>query len=473
MPVEVQGQRSAVPGAVARPSEARFKRWLETDRSALVLTSIVVVGIAAAAGLVGADARWLAALGDRIVSQGSIPRGVPFATAPTAHWHNAIVLAELLFHWLEAGLGDRGLVLAQLLALLVAIVVLMRDAQAAGGSPKGAGAAVMLAALGAVASVVIARVQLFSIALFPVLAVLLRSEYRRPSARIWLVVPLVALWSNLHGAVLIGLAVTYGYLLFARFRRDPYLTVAVGAAAAVALCVTPAGLSTIAYYHGVLTNQAAARGAGLWAPLTLTKPLDLLLAAVAVALAVEAWRAKPPLWEIVVAIGLAVETVQASRSGVWLLLFLAPPAAVAIRRTAWWNWIMPPLAAITLVALLIGVVRGPLPSGASAAMVTRAVSLARGTPILASDILDEQVALAGGRIWVGNPIDAFTKRDQSAYLDWLAGAASGRRALAPGVTVVLTTTGSAAGRLMAGDSAFTRVASDRRGVLYVRVAGRS
>jgi hypothetical protein len=470
MPVEVQGRRRIVPRADQRSSEARFRRWLETERSALILTAVVVVGIAAAAGLVGADARWLAALGDRIAGQGSIPRGVPFAAAPTADWHNAIVFAELLFHWLEAALGDRGVVLAQLAAVLVAVVALTRDARAEGAGPKAAGAAVMLTALGAVASIVIARVQLFSLALFPLLVLLLRSEYRRPSARIWLVVPFVALWSNLHGAVLIGLAVTYGYLVLARLRRDPLVAVGVGAAALAALCVTPAGPSTLAYYHGVLTNEAAARGAGLWAPLTLTKPLDVLLLVVAVALAAEAWRAKPPLWEVVVAIGLAVETVQASRSGVWLLLFLAPRAAIVIRSTAWWNWIMPPLAVIAFVALLIGVVRGPLPSGASSAMVARAISLAHGTPILASDVIDEQVPLAGGRIWVGNPIDAFTKSDQSSYLDWLAGNVRGRRALAHGIDVVLTTPASAAAHLMASDPQFSLVQSNRRGVLYVRLA---
>jgi hypothetical protein len=35
---------------------------------------------------VGADAQWLAALGQNIVNHHSVPAGVPFAAAPTAHW---------------------------------------------------------------------------------------------------------------------------------------------------------------------------------------------------------------------------------------------------------------------------------------------------------------------------------------------------------------------------------------------------
>ena len=69
----------------------------------VVLTCVVVTGIAALAGIVGADARWLAALGHVITRSGAIPTGVPFAAAPTAHWHNAVVLAELIFGWLESG----------------------------------------------------------------------------------------------------------------------------------------------------------------------------------------------------------------------------------------------------------------------------------------------------------------------------------------------------------------------------------
>ncbi len=436
----------------------------------VVLTCVVVTGIAALAGIVGADARWLAALGHVITRSGAIPTGVPFAAAPTAHWHNAVVLAELIFGWLESALGDRGLMLAQVVAVAAAVIVLMRDARAAGASAEGAGAAVLLAAMGALTSFTIARVQLFSLVLFPVLMALLRSDARAPSWRIWLALPLIALWSNLHGGVLIGVGVLVIYLAIVRLRRSPLTAIGVGAGALVALCMTPAGLSTISYYRGLLGNQAAARGSGLWAPLSLTAPLDLLLIAVVIVLVLQLRKSRPALWELVVSAVLAVATIQAGRSGVWLVMFLAVPAAPGFRTSRWWNWVMPPLATAALIGLVVGLARGPLNSGAGGALVTRAVAIAHGTPILADDIIDEQVALAGGRIWVGNPIDAFTKQDQLTYLNWLDGRTSGLGALRPNVDVVLTGSATEAHRLMAHDAEFERVATDGRADLYVRIA---
>src|SRR5881296_1928348 len=75
------------------------------------------------AGTIGPDARWLSALGRSIVRLGGVPQGVPFATAPSAGWHNVPVLAELVFGGLQASLGDRGLLAAQIVATMVAMVV--------------------------------------------------------------------------------------------------------------------------------------------------------------------------------------------------------------------------------------------------------------------------------------------------------------------------------------------------------------
>src|ERR671932_2095720 len=71
---------------------------------------------AAATATIGPDARWLGALGRVVVERGRIPHGVPFAAAPSGDWPNVPVLAELAFRGLTAALGDRGLLLAQLVA---------------------------------------------------------------------------------------------------------------------------------------------------------------------------------------------------------------------------------------------------------------------------------------------------------------------------------------------------------------------
>jgi len=310
-------------------------------------------------------------------------------------------------------------------------------------------------------SLAIVRVQLFSLALFPVLVALLRSQTRAPSRRIWLVVPLLALWSNLHGAALLGLGVAVAYLLVGRLRREPLLAIGVSLASIAALCLTPALIRTVSYYHGVVTNLAAQRGAGMWGPLSLSAPLDLLLIASVLLLGMRLWRTHTEVWEWCVIGALAALTIHASRNGVWLLFFLVAPAARAIKPQRSWQGLIPLAATASVVAIGFAVLRGPAASGASHSVVAGAVVLAHGSPVLASGAMDEQVALAGGRIWVGNPIDAFSRADQAVYLDWLAGDASGRRALAPDVRVVLVARGTDTQTLMRDTPGFAPAGGDR------------
>jgi hypothetical protein len=440
-----------------------MQRWIVPI--ALVLT---VTALSAVIDFVGADARWLAALGHSIFTHGSVPVGVPFAQAPSRSWPNALVLAEIAFHAMEASLGTRGLMVAQVIAVGLSLWIVVRDAVAGGASPRAAGAVTLVVGLGALPSLLIARVQLFSLVLFPLLVMLLRSEDRRPSARIWLAVPLLALWANLHGAVLVGLAVLGIYLVVVRFRAERWTAIGVAFLALAALFCTPAGIDMVSYFHGVLGNLAAKRGVGLWAPLSLTKPLDWLLLMATALLVGRLRRAGVALWELISIVLLGAVTIHASRSGIWLLLFLAPPAARGFDPSRRWAKAMPSLATVAAVAVVLAVVRGPLPNGASRTALARAISAAHGSPILAEDTQDEQIALAGARIWLGNPIDAFSKRDQGIYLDWVQGYRSGRAALQPQIKVVLTAAYSPAQRLMDRSAGFKLLYRDRTARIYER-----
>jgi hypothetical protein len=438
------------------------------SRLVLGIAALTVLALAALLFRVGADAQWLAALGRVIDARHAVPAGVPFALAPTAHWSNTVVLGELVFAGLENTLGDSGLMLAQLLAVTGALTVLTRDALAGGATRGGTGAALLLAGVGALPSLAIARGQLFSLALFPVVAILLRAESRRPSRRIWWVVPLLALWSNLHGAVLLGLLVLLVYLALERGRREPLLAIAVAAAGCLALLTTPAGVGTVGYFRGVLSNVAAQRGMGMWGPLSLTSPLDLVLALCAVVLIRRAWRSRPAPWEIAVGAILVLLTIKAQRDGVWLLMFLIVPAARSLAARRALSALAPIAAVLAVLALTVSAVRGPVSLGASPSLLASALKSAAGSPILADGVIDEQVALAGGRIWAGNPIDAFTHRVQAAYLDWTDGLASGSQAVSPAVRVAVVLRGSPTQALMARMASFAPAGHDAVAVVYER-----
>jgi hypothetical protein len=452
-------QRAARPKALARALELRV--------SVTGLALLFVAAVVGIAGTIGPDARWLGALG-RTIAHDGIPRGVPFAAAPSASWPNVPALAELVFSGLEGALGDRGLLLAQLVAVTFGLVVLSRDARSAGAGETGVAAALVVLVPAALLALVGIKAQLFSLALFPLLAALLRSEACRPSRRVWLLVPLLALWSNLHGAVLLGLAVALVCLGLHRLRRHPLESVLVGAAALLALCATPALERTPRYYLGVAGSEAAKRGYGLWAPLSPSSGFDLLLVAGAILLAVAFVRARPPAWELGAAVLLAGLTVHTARNGVWLLLFLAPRAATAVpARGRPRPAVALPVAFLLAGALVAGLVRGPLSIGARDTLIRKAISEARGSAILAESAPAEQIVAAGGRVWIANPLDAFRQDDQRAYIDWLQGKPSGDRLLER-ARVVVSSADSPSGRRLRGDHRFRLVARSGRYELFVR-----
>lgn len=399
-----------------------------SPRSALPFAAAALASFA----VLGADSRWLVALGPHAV------HALPFATAPTSGWHDVPVLAQTVLRALHDVFGDRGLVLAQLAAAFAAFRLLPR------GLPGG------LALLAAIPTIAVVRAELFSLVLFPVLLVLLE---RRPD-RLWLCVPLIALWSNLHGSVLVGLALLWVFVAIER-RRDW----AVAVVSTLALCVTPALWHTPQYYWAVARNEAARRGVGLWQPLGL-RPFDVLLAACVLALAViatrgRAWRP----WEAVACAGLAVATIHSARLGTWLAFVAAYPAARAWRRreTRATFFLVRALAALAVVGLVLGPARTGAPQLAERAART-------GAPVLAEPITAEQVELAGGRVWVADPIDAFRRRDQRLYLDWLDG--HGDAAVAHARYVLVDRHG-APGRRAARDRRLRAVAHEDPFVLYV------
>ena len=458
----------AWPGLDQRPCGSRIGL-----RDALWSSALPVAAAAAATatvGAIGADARWLVALGRVVVRDGHIPDGVPYAAAPSAAWHNVPVLSEVIFYGLWSLLGDRGLLLLQVAAVASGFALLAAAARLRAGG-ESATVSLLLVALGAVGTLAVIRVQLFSLVLFPALLLLLRAEALRPSRRVWLLIPLIALWSNLHGAVLLGLAVAAAYLTLARARQQPLVAAAVLAASVAALAATPAGFATFDYYRDVLQNEAARQQIGLWAPLSLHAPLDVLLVAVVVILVAIVLRARhrPAVWELAALAGLAFSTARTARTGVFLLFFLAAPVAEALDL----RFRIPPRRRIPLVGALvaltcIGLVRGPILIAAHGGMIRSAIARADGTPILAEDALAEQVALAGGRVWIGNPLDAFPMDDQRLYVEWLRGSPDGDAALRHARRAVLVHSGSRADRRLRGSAAFVEVSRDDEAALYIR-----
>jgi hypothetical protein len=181
-------------------------------------------------------------------------------------------------------------------------------------------------------------------------------------------------------------------------------------------------------------------------------------------------RARPKTWELVSMVLLAIATVHVGRNSVWLVLFVAAPAACGLRLRGAASargvllasaWVVP------IVLLVAAISRAPMQTVAGPALRGQAIRLAGGQPILADSENAEQLALDGRRVLIANPIDAFARNDQRAYLSWLQGRSAGDTLLRRH-DVVLVQVDSKAQRRLARDDAFSEVGRDAVAVLYRR-----
>lgn len=388
-----------------------------------VFAMLMVSGFLSAFVLVGADCFWLVALGDDIRERGSVPSGIPFATAPSGDWPNILVAAELTLSLLNE-LGQAALPVFQVAVVITALMVIGWSARSSGAADGPTATVMTLVALGSLPALAIVRLQVFSLVPFALLLWLLHSQHRRPTKLIWCLPALVAVWTNFHGAVLLGVSVAGAYLLFSRLRERTSETLLVGPASLVALVVTPERLRTVDYYRGVMDNEAAAQASGLWARPSLSAPFDVVMFFAAAVLLVLVLRRRLPVWEYVIILGLGGATVMASRNGVWLLMALAVPAALSMTRHSSRAAPAPPrFAGAAALAVLVPLVLVPFRGSAvlpdEPAEVRALAEKTRDRVVLAPEPLAESLALVGVRLWVLDPIDAFGAEDQRTYLAFL------------------------------------------------------
>lgn len=434
------------------------------------------VALLAAFVRIGGDWDWLVALGDHIRRTGDVPDHVPFAAAGSSGWHDVPVLAQLVASVLH-DVGARAAVVAHLVLVAVAFVVLAVGARLRSASDGYVACALALLCVGGIATLGIVRAQTLSLVPFALLLVLLVQQSDKPDRRIWWAVPLVAVWGNLHGAALLGVCVLGAYLLVRRTRTDPWQALAVGVAGVAALCLTPQAWNTPSYYADVFDNVSAQRAEGLWARPSLAMPFDVSMLAAALVLIVLLVRVRRDPWEYVACAGLLIATLSAARHGVWLLMLLvvlaAAPQRVAdppvVGTRTWSARVLAALTAVSalVVAVPVALARGDGVLGAAPADVRSIAATADGAVVLAPGPMAEALAVAGVRLWAGNPLDAFSHADQAAYLDFMDGEPGAQPAIEAS-DVVVVRTGSAADALVADDPALQAARCGGQWICYVR-----
>jgi hypothetical protein len=253
------------------------QRWL-ADESLLIMVAglFVTFVVATAAPYMVIGDTWLTFLGGREIVAHGLP-GIDTLTVLSRgrHWIDQQWLAQLASYALESTVGLRA-TLAVFVAMVVApFLFACRWARSRGASARSVAVFGLLAAPAALCAL---RAQAFSYLLFAPFLALLSTESRRPSRRVWLALPLLVVWANLHGAVLVAAALVslLGLSELVGRRRKPRAR-AVGLLLLPWPCLfaSPYGLSLVGYYRSTLDNPVFKKYILEWAPPTFPTAVGL------------------------------------------------------------------------------------------------------------------------------------------------------------------------------------------------------
>jgi hypothetical protein len=186
-------------GALALPS---YSDWL----FAALIGWLFVVGHGWSALLADGDTGWHIRAGEYILAHGRLPVTDPFSFTRTGQaWFAWEWLSDVLFAGASRLLGLKGVVLLAGLAIALYLTVLVRHML---WRKANAFVALAVCLLGAGASGIhyLARPHVFTLLLLAVALWLVDRDREKPTRAVWLLVPLTAIWANLHAGFLALLA---------------------------------------------------------------------------------------------------------------------------------------------------------------------------------------------------------------------------------------------------------------------------
>ncbi len=329
---------------------ARLRSILETSPFPVFLVSLVGVVLLTVFGpsLVVGDT-WLTLMAGREI----VDHGLPDVEHVTllgegATWTDQQWLAQLLFYGAHEVAGTRLVVVLDVALVLLAIGLVAGAARSAGASSRSTFLIGLLAVLAGPWGWTI-RAQSAALPLFAGTLWLLVDGYRNGlRRRTLLVVPLLVLWANLHGSVVLGagLTVLLTVTVLVRDRVAPrevpglsqapsawLYPVALLVLAPLSVLVTPYGWDIVAYYRLMLVDAPFAEilREWQWSSPSATTALFYVLAALAVVLvALRRCRSRLTVFELLVLAVTFVGAVQAVRGVIWFALACAAILPLAL-----------------------------------------------------------------------------------------------------------------------------------------------
>ncbi|MEZ5354116.1 MAG: hypothetical protein R2762_15880 [Bryobacteraceae bacterium] len=178
--------------------------------------------------LLDGDTGWHIRTGEWILAHGQVPSHDLFSFSKNGEpwfaweWGADIIYAKLHQWW-----GLKGIVVLAAAQIGLFATLIARLTLWSGANTLITIAATMLA-VGASSLHYLARPHLFTLMLLPICLWIIEADRRKPSRRVWALVPITIAWTNLHGGFLAliafaGLLVagTFGEALWSRWRGEP------------------------------------------------------------------------------------------------------------------------------------------------------------------------------------------------------------------------------------------------------------
>jgi hypothetical protein len=329
-------------GAGAQPvtdfgRTAALRRVLETSPFPILLVSLVGIVLLSVFGpsLVVGDT-WLTLMAGREVVEHGLPSTETLTVlGQGATWTDQQWLAQVVFYAAHGLAGMRAVVLLDVLLVLLALAFVMATARTSGASSRSTFLVGLLAVLAGPWGWTI-RAQTVALPLYAAALWLLVDASRRGiRRRTLLVLPLLVLWANLHGSVVLGAALTVLLALveLVRARRLSWLPVALAVLAPLCVLASPYGTKLVDYYDLMLVDApfASILREWQWSSPSGTTALFWLLAVVAVAvLALGRCRRRLTTYELLVLAVTFIGAVQAVRGVIWFALACAAILPVAL-----------------------------------------------------------------------------------------------------------------------------------------------
>lgn len=252
----------------ARPQPVSLWRY----SAALVFVAAVIANACSYADI---DLWGHVYFGEAMIRAGRIIAHDPYNYSVPGHlWLHHEWLTEVMMAAIYQHCGIVGLKLWHFSVTAFAIVMLSM-AEGETGAPPPIQFGVLAAAAVTLSAVMQFRPQIFTYALFAMLIFLLTRELYGRRSHLWLVIPMLALWSNLHGGFFIGL-VTLGIytavigvddLLSGRGLKRAWRLAALTLAAAAATFVNPIGIECWRTVFVSLTDPLAHKVMADWRPI--------------------------------------------------------------------------------------------------------------------------------------------------------------------------------------------------------------